>query len=61
MTSVESEHEGTNIMIWSPVVTETLPHLGGGGFSFLGVGSYEPQTGCDVTVGIKGRNGLKQQ
>jgi hypothetical protein len=39
----------TNMMIRSPVVTETWEYLGGG-FTFPGAGSYDSQKGFDFTV-----------
>jgi hypothetical protein len=46
----------TNMMIRSPVVTETWPDLGRG-FSFPGAGSYDSQKGFDLTIGKSGQNG----
>jgi hypothetical protein len=40
---------GTNMMIRSPMVTETWPALGSG-FSFPGAGSYGSQERFDFTV-----------
>ena len=54
---IRGEGEGkkdTNMMIRSPVVTETWPDRGEG-FLFPGVGSYNSQTGFDVTVDISGQ------
>jgi hypothetical protein len=49
---MREEGEGkkdTNMMIRSPVATETWPALGRG-FSFPGAGSYDSQKGFDSTV-----------
>jgi hypothetical protein len=45
----EGTKKDTNMMIRSPVVTETWPALGRG-FSFPGAGSYDSQKGCEFTV-----------
>jgi hypothetical protein len=56
---MRGEGEGkrnTNMMIRSPVVTETWPALGRG-FSSPGAGSYDSQKGFDFTVESSGQNG----
>ena len=56
---MKEEGEGmadTNMMIRSPVVTETWESLGGG-FIFPGAGSYDSQKGFDFTVEKYGQNG----
>jgi hypothetical protein len=56
---MKEEGEGmadTNMMIRSPVVTETWESLGGG-FTFPGAGSYDSQKGFDFTVEKYGQNG----
>ena len=60
---MRGEAEGktdTNMMIRSPVVTETLPALGRG-FSFPGAGSYDSQKGFDFTVEKSGQNSSGKQ
>jgi hypothetical protein len=56
---MRGEGEGkrdTNMMIRSPVVTETWLALGRG-FSFPGAGPYDSQNGFDFTVEKSGQNG----
>jgi len=56
---MRGEGEGkrdTNMVMRSPVVTETCLSLGRG-FSFPGAGSYDSQKGFDFTVEKSGQNG----
>jgi hypothetical protein len=48
----------TNMMIWSPWVTDAWPVLRGG-FSLPGPGSYDSQKGFDFTADISSQYGLE--